>query len=289
MLGGQNDSNKTTTQRPRYVATELSAVPSTLRIPLAVRALGDSIYPRLALMDAYAADTLAGMGDDGWAWVRDRVMVYGILKRTHLYRNAAQALLERHPNAGVVNLGCGLTQYFQWLDNGSAWMLDADLPEVLAIRRRLLPSLNTRHRMAVVDLTESNWWQALSLPEHQGEPLCVFCEGVLMYLTPAQVATVLATFAEYAPPGSVFVFDAMCWLSAGHAHWLSTMRRTGAEFTWGPSRYADITAAHPRLKLAGVESLLADYGAPYSMMEPMFRAWYEVPFYGVYRLELGEA
>ncbi|GAA5235477.1 class I SAM-dependent methyltransferase [Verticiella sediminum] len=272
--------------RPPYVSTELSAVPSTLRIPLAARALGARIFPRLSVADRYAAQALAGMGDDGRAWVRDRIMVYGILKRTHAFRATAQAFLAQRPDALVVNLGCGLSQYFQWLDNGRARMLDADLPEVLAIRRRLLPVLNARHRMAEVDLTAPDWWQALGLAEGGGDALCLFLEGVLMYLQPAQVSAVLAAFGEYAPDGSILVFDAMCWLSTGHAHWLASMRRTGAEFTWGPRRQADVTAAHARLRLDDVASLLADYGPPYSVVEPMFRAWYEVPFYGVYRVGL---
>ncbi|WP_339139243.1 hypothetical protein [Kerstersia gyiorum] len=43
----------------------LSAVPSTLRIPLAARALGGTLFPQMAVDDRYATDALAPMGDDG--------------------------------------------------------------------------------------------------------------------------------------------------------------------------------------------------------------------------------
>lgn len=274
-----------TTHTAQDAAAALSKVSSTLRIPLAARALGDVMFPRLAVGDAHAAAALAGLGDDGRAWVRDRMVVWGILKRTRLLREAVAGFLAREPDARVVNLGCGLAQYFQWLDNGTASMTDADLPEVLEVRRRLVPRLGPRHTVMPVDLTSSGWWDALALPrERGGRPVCLMTEGVLMYLSPAQVRAVLAAFGERAPAGSVFVFDAMCWLAKGQAHWLAPLRRTGAQFAWGPRSPAEILHAHRRLRLDALQSIFADYGAPYSLVEPMFRAWWGVPFYGVYVL-----
>lgn len=46
-------------------AASLPAVPSTLRIPLAARALGDALFPAVAVGDAQAARLLAALGDDG--------------------------------------------------------------------------------------------------------------------------------------------------------------------------------------------------------------------------------
>ena len=40
-------------------ADALEAIPSTLRIPLAGRALGDRMFPQMAVHDRYAAATLA--------------------------------------------------------------------------------------------------------------------------------------------------------------------------------------------------------------------------------------
>ncbi|OWQ90960.1 hypothetical protein CDN99_12460 [Roseateles aquatilis] len=62
---------------------------------------------------------------------RDRQSVYGVLARPQLFRNLAKGFLAGRPDGHVINVGCGLSHYFQWLDNGQATMTDADLEEAL--------------------------------------------------------------------------------------------------------------------------------------------------------------
>ncbi|WP_159914173.1 class I SAM-dependent methyltransferase [Pantoea sp. 18069] len=264
----------------------LSAVPSTLRIPLAARAFGDAMFPALALGDAHAGRILTALGDDGLAWLRDRHSIYGVLARTRRFRELAAQFLAAHPAGHLVNLGCGLSHYFQWLDNGQARMTDADLPEVLAIRRTLLPVAGERHEVLPLDLTVPDWWDRLGLPAtRDGAPVFLLCEGVLMYLQPAQVQAILRTFGERAPAGSSFAFDAMCWLAIGRAKQHPSVKHTAAEFHWGPRRLPELTQAHARLRLAGTFHLMEGYGLPYSLIGPTFRMLFGVPFYALYALQ----
>lgn len=267
----------------RYAA--LSAVPSTLRIPLAARAFGDALFPQVAVGDAHAAPMLAALGDDGRQWLNDRPSIYGVLARTRRFRERAAEFLASHPAGHVVNLGCGLSHYFQWLENGQARMTDADLPEALSIRRELLPAVGDRHQLRELDLTASDWWDTLDLPAgHDAPPVFLFCEGVLMYLKPDAVQAVLKTFGECAPLGSSFAFDARCWLAAGRAKQHLSGKHTAAEIHWGPRRLAELTAPHPRLRLVGTHLVMDGYGFPYALMGPTFRAIFGVPFYAVYVL-----
>ena len=241
---------------------------STLRIPLAARALGGTLFPQMVVEDRYAADALSHIGDDGSQWLRDRQSVYGTLARTRRFRDQARAFVARHPDAHVVNLGCGLSDYLQWIDNGRLRMTDADLPEVMRIRREILPRQNERHTLAEVDLTAPDWWEKLGLPASRDEPpVFLMSEGVFMYLEPATVNATLATFGERAPAGSIFTFDVLCWLTAGRARYHGSVKHTDAEFHWGPRKLADLTAPHPRLTL-----------------QPAFKAITGVPFYAVYTL-----
>ncbi len=266
-------------------AAALSAVPSTLRIPLAARALGERLFPQLSVGDREAQRLLAELGDDGALWLRDRPSVYGILARTRRFRALAGRFLEQHPEGHVVNLGCGLAHYFQWLDNGRARMTDADLPEVVALRRELLPLTQARHRLREVDLTDPGWWPALDLPaSHDKAPVFVFAEGVLMYLPPATVTAVLACFGDRAPAGSVFAFDSLCWLAAGRARRHTSVRHTEAEFRWGPRRTRDLAGASARLQPAVTHLLMESYGWPYGVLGPLFQAIFGVPFYALYEL-----
>lgn len=270
-------------------AQGLSAVPSTLRIPLAARASGDRMFPQVAVRDAYAAGILEQIRDDGQALPEDRSTIYSILSRTRRLRSLAQEFLQRHPGGRVVNMGCGLSHYFQWLDDDRCRMTDADLPEVLELRRQLIPEINPRHDLRELDLTAPDWWEQLKLPATRDDaPVFLFTEGVLMYLTPEQVRAVFATFGERAPAGSVLAFDAMCWLGVGRAKQHPSVRTTGAEFQWGIRRAAELTQPHPRLRLDSSYRVLQGIGPAYTLFAPLVLLVLGVSLYAVYALRAAD-
>lgn len=242
----------------------------------------------MAVNDHNAARALARMCDDGQQWLRDRQSVYSTLARTQRFRDQARDFLIRHPNAQVVNLGCGLSDYLQWIDNGQMRMTDADLPEVMEIRREILPKSNERHALVELDLTSADWWESLGLPaSREADPVFLMSEGVFMYLEPATVNAVLTTFGERAPAGSVFTFDAMCWLAMGRAKHHTSVKHTAAEFNWGPRKLADLTAPHSRLSLQSKAQVMGGYSLFYKLLQPTFHAVTGVPFYAVYTLVVG--
>lgn len=277
-------------RRARAPCPVLSAVPSTLRIPLAARAFGDALFPHMAVGDAHAAAWLQAMGDDGAQWLADRPSVYGVLARTRIFRAGAARHLARYPGAQLVNLGCGLSDYFQWLDDGACQLLETDLPEVVAIRQNLPLAANARRRLVAQDLRLPGWWDRLGLPTGgQVLPVFLLCEGVLMYLQPAQVRAVLAEIGERAPTGSVLMFDALCAATMGHARLHPSIRHTGAEFAWGPAHLAELTAPHARLQRTAMHSVMDGYAPLYALMGLSFQLLMGVPFYAVYALEVGPA
>ena len=243
------------------------------------------MFPQVAVRDAYAAGILEQIRDEGDPLPEDRATIYGILSRTRRFRSLAQDFLKLHPGARIVNMGCGLSHYFQWLDDGKSRMTDADLPEVLELRRELLPEPGERHDLRELDLTASDWWEQLGLPrKRDAQPVFLFTEGVLMYLEPEQVQAVLATFGERAPAGSVLAFDAMCWLAVGRGRQHPSVRVTGAEFKWGIRRSAELTQPHPRLGLDGTYRVLEGFGLPYTLFAPMVMLFLGVPLYALYAL-----
>ena len=56
-----------------------------------------------------------------------------------------------HPNAAVVNLGCGLDCTGRTCDNGSCKIYNIDLPDVIRVRNRLLPA-GDREKSLALDL-----------------------------------------------------------------------------------------------------------------------------------------
>lgn len=270
-------------------AAQLDDVPSTLLIPLTARAFGDAMFPAYAAHDAFAADLVRHM--DAWRkvghFLNDRPSVFGVLARTQLFRRLAEAFFRRHPTGWGVNLGCGLSNYFQWLNQKTNRWLDADMPQVMALRRRLLPLAGTHHQHAELDLCVPGWWQRLGLPDrHSDTPVLLICEGVLMYLTASQVEHVLHEFAEYAPPGSELLCDTLSWLAVGAGAMHPSVRHTHAQFTWGPRHLRELTAPHPRLVLKSERSIMDGYDMSTAWMCSAFRTLWGVPLYGLMHLGL---
>lgn len=264
------------------VENTLSAVPSTLLIPLAARAHGDAMFPQIAVGDTAAAPLLARLTNDVRPYLADRASVYGVLARTHVFRNLTAAFLDAHPGAVGASLGCGLAHYGQWFGSDGTRWIDADLPEVIALRNAFLPARGGQRRNIAVNLSVPGWWQALELPSGPGAaPVALVCEGVLMYLEPPQVQAILGEFGTHAPAGSQLLLDAMCWLAVGRAQRHPSVKHTGAQFRWGPRRIGELAAAHPRLVLQAEHRVMEGYGWPYAQIAPLFRWLFGVPFYGI--------
>lgn len=272
---------------PETPAPPLDPVETTLLIPLAARARGGRLFPHMEVNDACGAAALTALGTEVGCFLRDRLSVYGVLSRTHLIRQLGQVFFQRHPQAWGVNLGCGLSCYFQWLDSGRNHWLDADLPRVMRWRQGLLPLQGPRHREAEVDLRTPGWWRRLRLPGGQdGQAVMLILEGVLMYQRPAQVRAILAEFADHAAPGSQLVCDALSWMAVGCGALHPSVRLTGAQFLWGARSMQDFTDAHPRLKLLSEHAVLDSYSLACACLCASFRATWGVPVYGVVRLGL---
>jgi len=265
----------------------LPPVSRTLLIPLAARARAAQLFPTLDVGDRYAAAGLA-LFEDGadQSWLENKASMHAVLVRTAVLRDLAREFFERHPRALGVNIGCGLSHYFQWLDTGRNSWFDADLPVVTALRAHMPWPRQPRRSDHDIDLTDgARWWDALNLPlTREAAPLLVLAEGLLPYLEPAQVNALLRTFGERAPAGSTLVFDAVCALAVGWASLHPSVGPTGAQFCWGPRSLSELTAPHERLHLRSEHSVMESYGFPFAQTWPWFRWLTGVPFYEVYCL-----
>ncbi|WP_306566414.1 class I SAM-dependent methyltransferase [Aquabacterium sp.] len=263
----------------------LSPVCQTLLIPLVARARGGACFPALACHDAAAEQLLEQLDIDLRPYLKDRVTLQFILWRTRVIQATGRAFFKDHPDSQGVNLGCGLSQHFQWLDQGTNHWLDSDLPEVMALRDTCLAADVPRQHHAEVDLRTPGWWQRLGLPSGpHDKPVFVLCEGVLMYLTPAQVEAVLAEFAEQAPPGSRMVLDTMSRVGRGMARFHPTVGPTGAQFLWCPGSAQELTRPHPRLSLLNTRSVSECYGWLGSVAETWWMPVTGTPMYAMVTL-----
>ena len=72
----------------------------------------------------------------------------------------ARLYLKTHPNAAVVNLGCGLDSTGRSCDNGSCKIYNLDFPDVIAVRNELLPA-GDREENIPCDLNNTEWFSKI--------------------------------------------------------------------------------------------------------------------------------
>lgn len=109
-----------------------------------------------------------------------------------------------HPNAAVVNLGCGLDCTGRNCDNGSCKIYNIDLPDVIRVRNRLLPA-EDREKNLALDLNDPAWMAAIDSDPEDGTVL--FAAGVFYYFQAEAVRTMVAAMSRRFPGGRL-VFDA---------------------------------------------------------------------------------
>jgi O-methyltransferase involved in polyketide biosynthesis len=181
----------------------LESVQKTLLLPLWGRAV-ESKKPQPLLVDPLAVEIAAQLNFDFDAMTRDLTAVTRlswIFRSLHMDRTARE-FLARHVDGAIVNLGCGLDTSFERLDNGRLLWFDVDLPDVISLRRRLLPE-HSRHRTIAESIVSEAWQREI---EPRGAVLFL-AAGVLYYLAEAQVKGLFSSLATTFP-GAEMVFDA---------------------------------------------------------------------------------
>jgi O-methyltransferase involved in polyketide biosynthesis len=262
-----------------------AGVHATMLIPLAARACGDALFPSMACHDAFAAEALQQIGTNVTPFLKDRPSIFGVLSRTRIFKALASAFFGRFPHATGASLGCGLSCYFQWLDCRTNRWLDVDLPEVMRLRKRILPGSSKRHHHATADLARRGWWDRLKLPRGHGKsPVVLICEGLLMYFRPDEIRRFLQEFGENAPPGSELLCDTLSWHCVGAAAAHPSVGYTHAEFRWGPRYVSDFTEPHPRLVVRSEHPVMDHYDLAYAAMFGGYRALWGVSLYGITRI-----
>lgn len=236
--------------------------------------------------DARAHDVLTRSGESPQSYPTDTPTAINILWRTCKIKAMARQFFECHPSALGINLGAGLTDYFQWLDNGRNRWLDVDMPPVVALRRQWLTADHRRHTTRTDNLQTPGWWQRLQLQQHR-TPLLLVCEGVLMYLQADEIAAFFREIGEQAPAGTELVCDFISPWGIGQTIAANRHAEEGTAFTWGTRHAQDLAGLHPRLQLVAEYSVAEAYGWCGAWLESLWSPLTGGPLYGLAHLRVG--
>ena len=186
---------------------EKNTVQETLVIPLYSRKLCTELYPNL-FQDETAVRLIDQIDYDfSEAEKNSRSLMqrFGSLEVAMRQNDLAfevRDYLKSHPNAAVVNLGCGLDSTGKACDNGSCKIYNLDFPDVIAVRNELLPA-GDREQNIPCDLNDTAWFSKI---DTTGGAI-FFASGVFYYFLTEQVRALVQAMAG-AFPGGLLVFDA---------------------------------------------------------------------------------
>ena len=186
---------------------EKNTVQETLIIPLYARKVCSELYPNL-YRDETAVRLINEIDYDfSEAEKNSRSLMqrFGALEVAMRQGDLAfevRDYLKSHPNAAVVNLGCGLDSTGRSCDNSSCKIYNLDLPDVIAVRNELLPA-GEREENIPCNLNDAEWFSQIDA----SRGAVFFASGVFYYFLTQQVRELVRGMAD-AFPGGVLVFDA---------------------------------------------------------------------------------
>lgn len=217
----------TTTGKVDFTAIPDDGVTWTLLGTLYLRAW-ESRLPRPILGDHYAAETVDRIDYD-WDALKRKVRPEGnqflVGLRARQLDDWAAAFLAGHPDATVLQLGCGLDSRMLRLDpEGTRRWYDVDVPHVIELRRRIYPDRGD-YRMVSASVTDDGWLRDVPA----GHPVLVIAEGLVPYLTETEARTLLRRLTDHFPSGEL-LFD-------GLVRWAI---RISKPLVWSPRDGAEI-------------------------------------------------
>lgn len=223
-----------------------SIVAETLLIPLYMRAK-ESRRKNPILNDPAAERLAESLDYDYSRFDGARLSEVGCVVRGWYFDNAVRRFLRKHERAVVVNVGCGLDTRFQRTGRDTdAIFYDLDLPEVIGLRRQLLPE-QPRNCYLSASLLETEWMDELRA-RHPDACFIFVVEGVLMYFYEKQVRAFLHSVAVRFGGGEIW-FDVCGTMMSRHGVKPDSLRGHEAQIRSGLSDGHVVEQWEPRLRL----------------------------------------
>lgn len=132
-----------------------------------------------------------------------KTLITTLALRIRRYDRYVQAFLARHPESVVVNLGCGLDNRCNRVNNGRMRWFDLDFSAVIALRRQFMPETQ-QIQCIESSVLDFSWMDRV--PFEAGQPILFIAEALLMYL-PAEGVHQLVLALHQRFPGAELVAE----------------------------------------------------------------------------------
>lgn len=189
--------------RPRHGSSrtpvpDFPPIQETLFLTLYCRAL-DAALPVSILRDTMSRDLAGRLGYDFTRIKAAPSLISGTALRAAKLDEAVRAFCAAHPDAVVLDLGCGLdTRYFRCAPPRSVDWYDIDLPDVIELRAEVIGEHDGDHAVAA-DITETGWLDGLPADR----PAMIVAEGVLPFLPGTVFQAMIRYLTGHFPSGEL--------------------------------------------------------------------------------------
>ena len=214
-------------------------IQETALIPLAIKA-SETSRPNARIKDLKAKEIIDTLGVDVSKY--DPFLSHeGVIARTILYRKKLEELLKKYPDAVCINLGCGFDDKFSQVDNGKLRWFDVDLPDQIAVRRKVYKD---RDRCKMLDGNALDGYWTKNIP--RAAMYIIVMEGVLEYFSKEQVKTCLNMLCDSFPHGYLLAELHSPFMAKNSKHH-DAVKYTNASFGWGTNSGKEYLELEPRL------------------------------------------
>ena len=165
----------------------IGGVPETMIQTLYARAK-ESRKSNSKIYDKKAIEIVSKMDYDFSNADKDFAMSSGVIARTILLDRMVKKYIEKHPDATIINIACGMDTRFYRVDNGKIRWYNIDLPVTIDVRKQFLEE-NGRVTMLAKSAMDATWADDI---EKTSAPVLVIIEGLSMYLSEADIKTMLS-------------------------------------------------------------------------------------------------
>ena len=186
------------------IKIDLGSVQKTLLLPLWGRAV-ETKKTKPILTDTAAAEIINKIDFDFstiTAKIRFVTQLAWIARSFHI-DNTLKSFLAVHPDAAIVNIGCGLDTTYERVNNGKLSWYDLDLPDVIELRKIFIHETENR-KFITASLLEESWISHIKNKEN----VFFIAAGVLYYFDETQVKAFFQMLADRFSSSEI-IFDAV--------------------------------------------------------------------------------
>ncbi|MCC8105558.1 MAG: class I SAM-dependent methyltransferase [Clostridiales bacterium] len=244
----------------------LTGVPETMLQTVFARAQ-ETQRQNHKIVDEKAVELVSRLDYDFSLAQKDKTMSSGVIARTLVLDRMVKEYLQKYPDAVVINIACGLDTrcyrmqgYFHWYN--------LDLPEVMALREKLLPEegIITQISFSAMD---ARWANSIAT---DGKPVLVIMEGLTMYLTEVDIQQIFAIIAANFPFATVLVETMTPFIVKAVKE--KSIEGSHAKFTWGVKNGKELAALLPEFAFVEEHSLVEGM----EVITPVYKIIGKLPF-----------